>query len=122
MANEQNLRPRTTLSKEEAKRLGSKGGKASAKAKRERKAIRDQLKALLELPVKNEKLKNKIKELGISDKDIDNQMAITISIFNRALNGDTKAFEVIRDTIGEKPVEQIQNLNPPVIKLERPKK
>ena len=122
MANEQNLKPRTTLSKEEAKRLGSKGGKASAKAKRERKAIRDQLKALLELPVKNEKLKNKIKELGISDKDIDNQMAITISIFNRALNGDTKAFEVIRDTIGEKPVEQIQNLNPPVIKLERPKK
>lgn len=122
MANEQNLKPRTTLSKEEAKRLGSKGGKASAKAKRERKAIRDQLKALLELPVKNEKLKKKIKELGISDKDIDNQMAITISIFNRALNGDTKAFEVIRDTIGEKPVEQIQNLNPPVIKLERPKK
>lgn len=122
MANEQNLKPRTTLSKEEAKRLGSKGGKASAKAKRERKAIRDQLKALLELPVKNEILKKKIKELGISDKDIDNQMAITISIFNRALNGDTKAFEVIRDTIGEKPVEQIQNLNPPVIKLERPKK
>lgn len=35
--NEQNLIPKTTLSKEEAKKLGSKGGKASVKARREKK-------------------------------------------------------------------------------------
>lgn len=37
--NEQNLIPKTTLSKEEAKRLGSKGGKASVKARKERAII-----------------------------------------------------------------------------------
>nr|DAS93912.1 MAG TPA: hypothetical protein [Caudoviricetes sp.] len=36
---------------------------------------------------------------------------MSIAIFERALNGDTKAFEVIRDTIGEKPKEQIENTN-----------
>ena len=30
------------------------------------------------------------------------------AIFERALNGDTKAFEVIRDTIGEKPKEEVE--------------
>ena len=38
----------------------------------------------------------------------DNNRRISIAIFERALNGDTKAFEVIRDTIGEKPKEEIE--------------
>lgn len=33
-----------------------------------------------------------------------NQVAITNSLIKRAISGDVKAFEVIRDTIGEKPV------------------
>jgi hypothetical protein len=33
-----------------------------------------------------------------------NQIAITNSLIKRAISGDVKAFEVIRDTIGEKPV------------------
>ena len=36
---------------------------------------------------------------------------MSIAIFERALNGDTKAFEIIRDTIGEKPKEQIESTN-----------
>ena len=36
---------------------------------------------------------------------------MSLAILTRAMNGDTKAFEVIRDTIGEKPKEQIENTN-----------
>lgn len=121
MANVENLKPIETLSKEEAKKRGSKGGKASVKARRERKAMRKQLEMLLELPLKNEDIKDKIKELGIKENDIDNQMAITTALYQKALTGDTKAYELIRDTIGERPIEQVQNLNPPVINIERPK-
>lgn len=32
--------------------------------------------------------------------------ALTMAIFEKALGGDVRAFEVIRDTIGEKPVEK----------------
>lgn len=122
MANVENLKPKKTLTKEEAKKMGSKGGKASVKARRERKAMKEQLEILLKLPLKNEKLKNQIAELGIDTKEIDNQMAMTIAIYQEAMKGNTKAYEIIRDTIGERPVEQVQNLNPPVITIERPKK
>ncbi len=45
--NEQNLKPRE-LSAEEAKRIGSIGGKASVKARRERKTIAECLNAYLD--------------------------------------------------------------------------
>lgn len=121
MANIENLQPIRTLSKEEAKKRGSNGGKASVKAKRERKAMKEQLEILLKMPLKNEKLKQQIADLGFKTKDIDNQMAMTIALYQEALKGNVKAYETIRDTIGEKPIEQVQNLNPPIINIERPK-
>ncbi len=122
MANIENLKPKdSNQSREEAKINGKKGGIASGKARRERKAMREQLEILLNLPLKNEKLTKQIKELGIKEKEIDNQMALTISLYQEALKGNTKAYEIIRDTIGEKPIEQVQNLNPPIINIERPK-
>ena len=48
MANEQNLKPRTTLSKEEAMTMGKKGGIASGKARREKATMRKTLEMLLE--------------------------------------------------------------------------
>ena len=34
-------------------------------------------------------------------------MGITVALIQKALKGDTKAFEIIRDTIGQKPIEQL---------------
>jgi hypothetical protein len=33
---------------------------------------------------------------------------VTLALIEKAMSGDTKAFEVIRDTIGEKPVDKVQ--------------
>ena len=40
---------------------------------------------------------------------------INEALIKKAIKGDTKAFELIRDTVGEKPVEQIQQLETPKI-------
>lgn len=120
MAKEDNLK-KIELTHEEAVEIGRKGGKASVKARRQRKAMREQLEMLLSMPIKNSEIKDSLKKLGIKNTDLNNQMAITIALYQRALAGDTKAYELIRDTLGEKPIEQIQNINPPVINLERPK-
>lgn len=37
-----------------------------------------------------------------------NREAINDAIIEKALKGDTKAYEVIRDTVGEKPVDKVQ--------------
>lgn len=105
--NEDNLIPFNERSKEETRELGKKGGKASGEARRRKKLLAEQMKMLLELPLKNAKLKEEIKKLGISEEDVDNQMALTISIYQQAMKGNVKAYEVIRDTIGEKPQENI---------------
>ena len=121
MPNIDNLKPRTTLSKEEAKEMGSKGGKASVKKRRERKAMKECFEMVLGLPLKDAKSREKIKNLGIKDKYINNQVAIIVSMVNEALKGNVKAYESIRDTIGERPTENVENINPPVITIQRPK-
>ena len=92
MAGIDNLRTPTT---EQARERGRKGGIASAKARAERK----QLKELLELALSQPS--------EIVDGE-DNYTAITAALVNKAIQGDTKAYEVIRDTLGQKPVEQAQ--------------
>ena len=85
--NPQNLVPTNKLSKEEAKKISSNGGKKSGEVRRKRKALREELLALL--------------SAGNTQKNI------SLALIDQALNGNVKAFETIRDTIGEKPVEKV---------------
>lgn len=93
MANEQNLIPQAhVLSVEEQ----SKGGNASAEARRQKKNLRLALEMLLEKDFKDKE-----------GKTITGAEAITAKLFQQAMNGNVKAFETLRDTVGQKPVERI---------------
>ena len=86
MANEQNLKPFTSeQSREEAVKNGRKGGIRSGEAKRERRLLKD---AILE-------------RMGADDWD-----ARVDGLIDRA-KGSDKAFEVLRDTIGQKPIDKV---------------
>lgn len=92
MAGKDNLRTPTT---EEARERGKKGGQASGKARRRKKELKELLELALSQP--SEVIEGE-----------DNYTAITAALINRAILGDTKAYEVIRDTLGQKPTEQAQ--------------
>lgn len=83
-----NLIPASKQTPEERRKNGRKGGIASGIARNERKTLKEQLLILLE--------------------NGDTQKEVSLALISKALTGDTKAFEVIRDTIGEKPKEQIE--------------
>ena len=85
--NPQNLVPANKRSKEEARKISSNGGKKSGEVRRKRKQLREELLALL--------------STGNTQKNI------SLALIDQALNGNVKAFETIRDTIGEKPVEKV---------------
>ena len=106
-----NLIPQSERTKEEQREIARKGGIASGKARWRKKLIKEQLELLLSLPLKDENAKRKLKQLGINADNLDNQMAMIISIWNKALKGDVQAFNSIRDTIGEKPRDVIENIN-----------
>lgn len=82
---------------ETGKKAGKKGGIKSGEVRRARKTLKEELLAIL--------------------SSGNNQERMSLAILEKALSGDTKAFEVIRDTIGEKPVEKIDNINPQVQKI-----
>lgn len=115
MANEQNLIPNVTLSKEEAEKLGRAGGIASGKARRKKKLIKDNIELLLSLPIKNTKTKEQLKQLGIDDDEMNNQMALVIAMYQKAMKGDVQAFNTLRDTIGQKPIEKVETTEVPKI-------
>ena len=101
MANEQNLVNLTKRTERERKEIARKGQIASTKAKREKKLLRDTLLTLLEMEDKK----------GVTGQD-----NICIALYKKANCGDTKAFEIIRDTIGQRPIERIETTEIPVIK------
>ena len=91
--NEKNLIPNSERTPSELREMARKGGLASVEARRKRKTLKEELLLLL------------------SDGDI--QEKISLALINEAISGNnagsvTKAFEVIRDTIGERPVERVQ--------------
>jgi hypothetical protein len=114
MANEQNLKPRE-LTSEEATEMGKRGGIASGKARREKKLMREQLEILLNLPIKNTKVKEQLKHLGLEDDEMTNQMALITAMYQKALKGDVQAFNTLRDTSGQKPIEILETREAPKI-------
>lgn len=98
MANEQNLIPFTSeQNREEAKKNGAKGGKKSGEVRRQRKAMKEQMEMLLSLPFKQIEKLDFIENLGIDKEQIDNQMALLVAMYGRALKGDVQAFKEIRE-------------------------
>lgn len=107
--NAENLRSFADIDEKEHKKISAKGGANSQKARKRRKMLKEQLEILLSMPLNDEEIKEQIKDLGIiSDDEMNNQMAIVIALYEKALNGDTKAFEIIRDTVGEKPKDEVE--------------
>lgn len=102
MANEQNLKPLNTINNEEAKKIQSKGGKARQQQIRERKSMREQMEGLLSLSLKDQKVVNRFKQIGVDAKDMNNQMALIVATYQKALKGDMQAMNVIRELIGER--------------------
>ena len=96
MAGEQNLIPISERTPEERKRIAAMGGRASGVAYRKRKLLRECLAELLtqDFPDDDGEMKM-LSELLVA------------KLAQKALAGDVKAFEVLRDTAGEKPVEKI---------------
>ena len=80
MAREDKLKPVRT--KEEASERGRKGGIASGESRREKATLRECLDLLT------------------------GREAVAVALFEKAMSGDVKAFQELRDTVGEKPVDK----------------
>lgn len=113
MANNiENLKP---LSTEKAREIGAKGGKASVRARRKKKFLKEQLETLMLLDLPENKLKDDMRKLGIEEADLSIQNGMLVALVKQALNGSIRAFQVIRDQLEQNPlkgdnVEKLENI------------
>jgi hypothetical protein len=110
MAGKENLISLADRTTEEQREIAKKGGIASVKARRERKAFKETLELLLKMPLYDGKKQsiNSIKSFAnIKGKNITTHEAMLIAQVQKAMKGDNQSIMFIRDTIGEKPVEMI---------------
>lgn len=106
----ENLKPcRTT---EEARERGRKGGINSGKRKKEKRKLKEIAEMLLDMKAPDDIIA-RFEQLypDLDAKEMTNRLAIVQRLILNALAGDNKAFELLRDQIGEKPKEEIINTN-----------
>ena len=91
----ENLIPLNKRSKEEQREISRKGGAAASKTYARRRKLRMILEDLM------------------SQKDegtgLDNDLAMCLALLAEAKAGNVKAFSEIRDTMGEKPKEEVES-------------
>ena len=101
MANDDNLKSLAERTTEEKRKIGTMGGKASGEARRKKRDLKLAMQALLEAEVKDKK----------TGETMSGAEAIAMAQYRKALKGDAKAFELVRDTSGQKPVEKVEQVN-----------
>lgn len=104
----ENLISLTNRTKEEQREIAIKGGKASGEARRKNRNMKECLKMLLSLDVKSPKAREQLKALGIDNEEMTNEMALMVSMLNKALKGDKGCAEFIRDTSGQQIVNKTE--------------
>ena len=119
MANEKNLMPiqevNSRRSREKHSEDSKKGGQKSGEVRRQRKAMKEQMEMLLSLPFKNKENLEFMKYLGIEEDNLDNQMALIVAMYAKALKGDVQAFNTIREVVQDdetvKDEDRVQIIN-----------
>ena len=99
MANEKNLVPINERTKSEQREIASAGGKASGKARRRKKSMKQKMQLLLSLPAADND-QAELSAMGVDPEDMDNEMVLVKALFLAAAEGDTKAFDRIQDVLG----------------------
>lgn len=95
--------------------MGRKGGLASVEARRRKKNTREILEMISQLPfnVKSKKgpdLKSMLKQQGIPEEEITYDMAMNYAMYMQAMSGknnSVNAAQYIRDTLGDKPADNM---------------
>lgn len=112
MANEQNLMPielvNSRRTREQHSEDSRRAGKKSGEVRRQRKAMKDQMEMLLSLPFNlkdnnGNDVADALAQLGIDKDNIDNQMALVISLWKTAINSNSsqqiQAVKEIREIV-----------------------
>ena len=93
------LIPLNQRTKEEQKKICSKGGKKSGKVRREQKTYRDMAKAMLSATITDKNILNELQAYGLSETDV--KAYTLLGMIKASANGSHNAFDRLMMLVGE---------------------
>lgn len=87
------------ITKKTARELGRRGAEVSNAVQKRAKTFAEELRILLEAEITN----------GKGEK-VTTRKAISTALVKKAIQGDKGAYEQIRDTVGEKPTDRVEQV------------
>ena len=93
------LIPLNQRTKEEQKKICSKGGKKSGEVRREQKTYRDMAKAMLSATITDENILNELQAYGLSETDV--KAYTLLGMIKASGNGSHNAFDRLMMLVGE---------------------
>lgn len=101
-----------TLSTDEARKIGRKGGIASGKARRQRRTLQQIAKAILSLPMEPGDVVDIDPEIhsmaSLEGVNLDLGTAALLAAARKAVEGDLASLRLLIDTAGERPAERVE--------------
>lgn len=97
--NDKNLIPFSERTESEQREIRSKGGKQSAKNRREQKTYRDMAKAMLSATITDENILNELQAYGLSETDV--KAYTLLGMIKASGNGSHNAFDRLMMLVGE---------------------
>ena len=96
---QKDLIPLNQRTKEEQKKICSKGGKKSGEVRREQKTYRDMAKAMLSATITDENILNELQAYGLSETDV--KAYTLLGMIKASGNGSHNAFDRLMMLVGE---------------------
>ena len=93
------LIPLNQRTKDEQKKICSKGGKKSGEVRREQKTYRDMAKAMLSATITDENILNELQAYGLSETDV--KAYTLLGMIKASGNGSHNAFDRLMMLVGE---------------------
>ena len=101
MANEQNLVPTTALTETERRAMASRAGKASGKARRQKRTLRELAEIIGSMPTKNPKTIAIMEKAGFKPEEMTNDMATMLAMQLKSQAGDVSAAKLLAEMRGQ---------------------
>ena len=108
---EESKRPHgfSNMTHERLSEVGRQGGLKSAETKRRKKHMKELANIILNMQITDaDEIRSMLKEGGLNNEDLNIAAGIIFVQAQKAMLGDTKAAEFVRDTSGQKPGETVQ--------------
>lgn len=110
----ENLIPVTKRTKEEAREISRKGGKASGEARRKKKTMAQIAEKILELSMKPKREVMDVDDANnlteLAGQNINVQTAMVLALTKNALEGDCKSIDMLLTLTGQKVEKQELNI------------